>query len=74
MQMPALNPVSRRELVGKLKRLGFEGPLAGGKHQWMRRGAFRLTIPNPHGGAIDPGFVRRLLRQAGISVNEWMAA
>jgi predicted RNA binding protein YcfA (HicA-like mRNA interferase family) len=58
MQMPALNPVSRRELVRKLKRLGFEGPFAGGKHQWMRRGAFRLTIPNPHGGAIDPGFLR----------------
>ena len=45
--MPSLNPVSRRELVRKLKALGFEGSFAGGKHQWMRRGGLRLTIPNP---------------------------
>jgi predicted RNA binding protein YcfA (HicA-like mRNA interferase family) len=48
--MPILDPVSRRELVRKLKGLGFEGPFAGGKHQWMRRDGLRLTIPNPHGG------------------------
>ena len=35
--MPSLNPVSRRELVRKLKALGFEGPFPGGKHQWMQR-------------------------------------
>ena len=72
--MPSLDPVSRRELVGKLKRLGFEGPFAGGKHQWMRRGGLRLTIPNPHGGAIDPGLIRRILRQAGITLDEWFSA
>ena len=33
--MPSLNPVSKRELVRKLKALGFEGPFPGGKHQWM---------------------------------------
>ena len=72
--MPALDPVSRRELVRKLKALGFEGPFPGGKHQWMRRGGLRLTIPNPHGGAIDPGLIRRILRRAGIALDEWMGA
>jgi predicted RNA binding protein YcfA (HicA-like mRNA interferase family) len=72
--MPTLNPVSRRELVHKLKQLGFEGPFPGGKHQWMRRGTLRLTIPNPHGEAIDPGLIRRILRQAGITVVEWINA
>lgn len=72
--MPGLNPVSRRELVRKLKGLGFEGPFPGGKHQWMRRGGLRLTIPNPHRSAIDPGFVRRILRLAGITLEEWMKA
>jgi predicted RNA binding protein YcfA (HicA-like mRNA interferase family) len=72
--MPSLDPVSRRELVRKLKALGFEGPFAGGKHQWMRRGGLRLTIPNPHGGAIDPGLIRRILRQAGITPDEWLKA
>jgi predicted RNA binding protein YcfA (HicA-like mRNA interferase family) len=72
--MPSLDPVSRRELVRKLKGLGFEGPFAGGKHQWMRRAGLRLTIPNPHGGAIDPGLIRRILRQAGITLDEWIRA
>jgi len=72
--MPGLNPVSRRELVRKLKRLSFEGPFPGGKHQWMRRGGLRLTIPNLHGGLIDPGLIRRILRQAGITFDEWMNA
>jgi predicted RNA binding protein YcfA (HicA-like mRNA interferase family) len=72
--MASLRPVSRRELVRKLRDLGFEGPLPGGSNQWMRRGSLRLTIPNPHPGAIDPGLIRRILRQAGISLEEWTRA
>ncbi len=72
--MASLSPVSRRELVRKLKGLGFEGPFPGGKHQWMRRAELRVTIPNIHGGAIDPGLIRRILRQAEITVDEWMNA
>lgn len=69
--MPSLGPASRRDLVRKLKILGFDGPYPGGKHQWMQRRGLRITIPNPHQGAIDPGLIRRILRQAGISVEEW---
>lgn len=72
--MPNLNPVSRRELIRKLTALGFEGPFPGGKHQWMRRGRLRLTIPNPHKRAIDPGLIRRILRAAGLTVEEWLDA
>lgn len=72
--MPSLTPVSRRELLRRLKALGFEGPFPGGKHQWMRRGTLRVTIPNLHGTQIDPGLIRKILRQAGISVEEWMDA
>jgi hypothetical protein len=71
--MPALNPVSRRELVGKLKHLGFEGPFAGGKHQWMRRGTFRLTIPNSSWWC-HRSWLRPAIATPGISVNEWIAA
>jgi predicted RNA binding protein YcfA (HicA-like mRNA interferase family) len=70
--MPSLKPVSRRELVRKLKVLGFDGPFPGGKHEWMRRDKLRATIPNPHGGAIDPGLIRRILRQADITVEQWL--
>lgn len=72
--MASLGPVSRRELVRKLKALGFEGPFPGGKHQWMRRAGLRVTIPNPHGGAIDTGLIRRILRLASITLDEWMNA
>ena len=72
--MPSLKPVSRRELVRKLKGLGFEGPFPGGKHEWMRLAGLRVTIPNPHGGAIDPGLIRRILRQAGITLDQWVRA
>ena len=72
--MQGLSPVSRGELVRKLKALGFKGPYPGGKHQWMRRDGVRVIIPNPHEGDIDPGLIRRLLHRAGISVDEWNTA
>ena len=72
--MAGLKPVSRRELVRKLTALGFDGPFPGGKHEWMRRDRLRITIPNPHASAIDSGLIRRILRQAGITVDEWLNA
>src|SRR5438093_5248627 len=50
--MPAWRPVSRRELIAALRRLGFQGPYSGGKHEFMVRGDRVLTIPNPHPGDI----------------------
>lgn len=32
--MANLRPVKRKELISKLKQLGFEGPYSGGKHQF----------------------------------------
>jgi predicted RNA binding protein YcfA (HicA-like mRNA interferase family) len=56
----------------RLHELGFEGPFAGGKHPQMRRGKLTLIIPNEHEGDIGPGFLSRLLKQAGISREEWL--
>ena len=70
--MPRLTPVTWREFVERLRRLGFEGPFAGGRHPQMRRGDVTLIIPNPHDGEIGVGFLQRLLRQAGISREEWL--
>jgi predicted RNA binding protein YcfA (HicA-like mRNA interferase family) len=60
--------VPRRELIRKLRRLGFEGPFSGKKHEYMRKGNIRIIIPNPHGQDIDPGLIRRILKHAGISI------
>ena len=69
--MPAIGPISRRDLIKHLKSMGFEGPYAGSKHQVMIRGYLRVWIPNPHSGDIDSSLLTRILRQAGISRSEW---
>jgi len=44
----------------------------------MRRtteqGTRQVTIPNPHRGDIDIGLLRRILRQAEITDDEWNEA
>jgi predicted RNA binding protein YcfA (HicA-like mRNA interferase family) len=69
--MPAWAPISRRRLVRAMKALGFEGPLSGGRHQFMVRNDVVVTIPNPHEGDIGIGLLARVLRQAGVSREEW---
>lgn len=70
--MARLHPVSWRELVQRFHELGFEGPFAGGRHPQMKRGSLTVIIPNPHEGDIGVGLLKRLLRQAGISREEWL--
>jgi predicted RNA binding protein YcfA (HicA-like mRNA interferase family) len=69
--MPAFGPVKRRDLIYYLRQLGFTGPFSGGKHEFMQRGSFSLTIPNPHGQDIGPKLLAMLLRQAGIDRKDW---
>ena len=70
--MSKITPVSWRGLVKRLQELSFEGPYAGGKHPQMRRGDITVIIPNPHEGDISVGLLSRLLRQAGVSREEWL--
>lgn len=72
--MPKIPPCSRGELVLKLRKLGFAGPFTGGKHSYMKRGGYRQIIPNPHGKDVSSDLVKEILKQANISVNEWLAA
>jgi len=69
-----LAPVSHRELVYKLRRLGFEGPYRGGKHLYMVKGSLRLAIPNPHRQVIGVDLLSRILGQAGISREDCLKA
>ncbi|MBI5594793.1 MAG: type II toxin-antitoxin system HicA family toxin [Elusimicrobia bacterium] len=66
-----LNPVSRRELIAKLREFGFTGPFGGGKHSFMVKGTLKLRIPNPHAKDIGVPLLRELLRQAGIVPTAW---
>jgi predicted RNA binding protein YcfA (HicA-like mRNA interferase family) len=69
--MPTLKPINRRELIRRLRRLGFEGPHSGGKHEYMVKDSLRLALPNPHQGDIGIELLIRILRQAGISRDAW---
>ena len=70
--MASLSPVSHRELVRRLRKVGFAGPFAGGKHLFMVRDGVRLAIPNPHRAEIGPALLSRILRQAGVERDAWL--
>jgi predicted RNA binding protein YcfA (HicA-like mRNA interferase family) len=69
--MPTFGPIKREKFMRYLKELGFSGPYPGGKHLFMERGDFRLRLPNPHQGDIGRSLLAALLREAGISREEW---
>jgi predicted RNA binding protein YcfA (HicA-like mRNA interferase family) len=69
--MPRLGPVKRKDLIRLLRKLGFEGPYSGGKHQFMVLDDVTVRIPNPHQDDIGKELLRRILRQARIDLNVW---
>lgn len=69
--MPTFGPISRRELIRYLKLLDFEGPFSGSKHALMMKGDLSIRIPNPHEGDIGRELLARILKQAGVSREEW---
>ena len=69
--MAKFGSISRRDLIEYLRQSGFDGPYQGGKHQFLLKGNLRLTIPNPHQGDISVDLLGKILKQAGISRDEW---
>ncbi len=63
--------ISWRKLVQNFQKLNFEGPYSGGKHLLMKKGSLKLHIPNKHQRDISASLVNEILRQAGITKNEW---
>ena len=70
--MSKLTPVSFSELVKKLRVLGFEGPIGGGKHLFMVKENLRLTMPNPHRQDIGVDLLKRILKRGEIDRDEWI--
>lgn len=59
--MSKLTPVSRKELIGRLNKLGFEGPVQEGN----------IDI---HGEKIGVNLLLEILRKAKISRDEWLSS
>lgn len=69
--MPPFGPIKRQELIRQLKKLGFNGPFAGGNHQYMVKDQLKVWMPNPHKGDISKSLLAKILRQVGITRDEW---
>ena len=69
--MPAFGPIKRADLIRALRRAGFTGPFSKRRHQVMIRAEVSLPIPNPHRGDIGKNLLAIVLREAGISREEW---
>jgi predicted RNA binding protein YcfA (HicA-like mRNA interferase family) len=71
--MSKINPISFNDLVKKLRKFGFKGPISGGKHLFMIKNDIRLTIPNPHKKCdIGIDLLIKILKIAEISKEEWL--
>jgi predicted RNA binding protein YcfA (HicA-like mRNA interferase family) len=68
-----LTPVSQKDLIKRLRFLGWKGPEYRSDHPFMLKEDLPpLKIPNPHSADISVDLLQRILRQAGISRNEWL--
>ncbi|MCL4709372.1 type II toxin-antitoxin system HicA family toxin [bacterium] len=69
--MPSFVPIKRKDLIYYLRQIGFDGPYSGGKHQIMIKGNLTLRVLNPHQSDIGKELLARVLKQAGISKEDW---
>lgn len=70
--MPKLPVVSGAEVVRALQRLGFVVVRQRGSHIVMRRGSSGCVVPNH--AELKTGTLSGVLKQAGISSDEFIAA
>lgn len=69
--MPIFGSIKRKDLIRYLRKLGFEGPYSGGKHQFMIKNYITLRVPNPHQSDVSKDLLARILRQAKIEKEAW---
>ena len=70
-------PCTRKEFIKKLKTIGFTSPEPGGRHFFMRHGAYTLTIPSNKEYSIPQ--LKMLLNEIEqgigrkITIDEWFS-
>lgn len=70
--MPKLPVVPGAEVVRALQRLGFVVARQRGSHIVMRRGSSGCVVPNH--AELKAGTLSGVLKQAGVSIEEFIAA
>lgn len=69
-----LGPVAPREVVKRLRKLGFEGPRQGTNHDFMQKGQKKVRVSTRHNDDVGIDLLKNILKQAGISREEWFDA
>jgi len=73
--MPPLRDLTYREVTRRLRKLGFRFYRQGkGSHELWVRDSDGRVVPVPHhrGKSIRKGTVRAIIREAGVSVDEFL--
>jgi predicted RNA binding protein YcfA (HicA-like mRNA interferase family) len=70
--MPKLPVVSGAEVVRALEHMGFNVVRQRGSHMVLRRGSAGCVVPNHR--ELKVGTLSGILKQAGVSVDEFIAA
>jgi len=69
--MPKFGQIKRNDLIKYFRKIGFNGPFSGGKHQFMQKSNITVRIPNPHKPDIGKELLERVLKHADVSRLEW---
>jgi hypothetical protein len=73
--MSRWRPCNRREFIKRLRKLDFDGPYSGTRHQFMVFGENRLTIPSNTEYSVPQlrmmlNEIERIIGRA-ITIDEW---
>ncbi|MEW6684200.1 MAG: type II toxin-antitoxin system HicA family toxin [Nitrospirota bacterium] len=71
--MAHLAPCSGAEAVRKLSRAGWTIARQKGSHVMMTKTGYQWTLSIPQHHELGPGLLRKLIRQAGLTVDEFNA-
>lgn len=73
--MSRWTPCKRSEFIRRLRKLGFEGPYSGTRHQFMVHQQYRLAIPSNHEYSVTQ--LRMMIREVevilgrSVAIEEW---
>jgi predicted RNA binding protein YcfA (HicA-like mRNA interferase family) len=68
---PKLRLCSGAEAVRKLQRAGWSVARQKGSHVMLTKPGYQWTLSIPQQDELGPGLLRKLLRQAGLTVKEF---
>jgi predicted RNA binding protein YcfA (HicA-like mRNA interferase family) len=67
----ALRPCSGSEAVRKLKRAGWMVVRQKGSHVMMTKPGYEYTLSIPQHQELGPGILRKVIRQTGLTVEDF---